>query len=139
MFAANSMLNDATVSASRLIRTGALQQLTSGDPEDVFKTEMCNQIVRLIDCNTIQYEVIKIDGFSSASSQLPQFDSDGNLISSGFDTGGVSDVILIRTVYNYPLMTPLMSQFLANHAGNTRQMMSTVVLQTEPYDYDEST
>lgn len=133
MFAASSMLQDATMSASRLIRTGQLQQMASGDPQQVFEDEMCNQIVRLINCGNIKYEVIKVDSFASVGTYQPNFDNNGDLIPAGFDIGGVNDVILVRSIYNYPLMTPVISGFLSNHVGNTRQMMASVVLQTEPY------
>ncbi|PZO82058.1 MAG: pilus assembly protein, partial [Micavibrio aeruginosavorus] len=51
------------------------------------------------------------------------------------DAGGASDVVLIRVLYNYPVMTPLMGSMLATiSTDNTRRLVSTVVLQTEPYE-----
>lgn len=136
MFAANSLLQDATGDAARLIRTGQVQQAT-GDPEDMFRDQLCVAASVFLDCSRIQYEVITFDGgFADAQENKPQFDDDGNLLSQGFDPGGVSDVVLIRTVYYYPLMTPFLGPLLADGPNQTKFMMTTMVLQTEPYEFE---
>ncbi|MCB1552101.1 MAG: hypothetical protein KDJ26_08920, partial [Alphaproteobacteria bacterium] len=56
--------------------------------------------------------------------------------SQGFDAGSVDDVILIRAVYKYPLITPLISKFMSGSDGKTRTLVSTIVLETEPYDVE---
>ena len=81
--------------------------------------------------------MIKLNGFSDFSSYPPSFDDDGNLMSNGFDAGGVDDVVLIRTAYRYPLLTPLLASAFSDSTGNTKLMMSTVVLETEPYDVEQ--
>ena len=47
------------------------------------------------------------------------------------------DVVMIRTAYQYPIMTPLFQVMLTNNNGSTRTMLSTVVLQTEPYEFED--
>ncbi len=136
MFAGMSTLDAATSTASRLIRTGQVQQY-SGDPEEMFKDMLCDRASVFLDCSKIQFEVIKLSGFSEFSSYPPSFDDEGNLMSNGFDAGGVDDVVLIRTAYKYPLLTPLMNSVFSDSAGNTKLMMSTVVLETEPYDVEQ--
>lgn len=133
MFAAMSTLDAATNTAARLIRTGQVQQ-TNGDPEQMFKDQLCAAASVFLDCDDLQYEVIKLDGFSDFDSYPPSFDEEGNLISSGFDPGEVDDVVLIRSAYKYPLMTPLLGSAFADASNNSKLMMSTVVLETEPYD-----
>lgn len=136
MYAANSLLQDSTASAARLIRTGQVQQDTT-DPEAVFHDELCRVASSFIDCNSVQYEVVALDGgFGDAEGNTPTFDENGNLLSQGFNPGGVNDVVLIRTVYRYPLMTPFIGPILADGPGQTKFMMTTMVLQTEPYEFE---
>lgn len=133
MFAATSTLDAATNDAARLIRTGQVQQ-TNGDPQDMFEDLLCQKISVFLPCSGIQYEVITMNGFSDFASYPASFDEDGNLESSGFDPGAVDDVVLIRAAYRYPLMTPLLGAVFSDGPNNTKLMVTTVVLETEPYD-----
>jgi Flp pilus assembly protein TadG len=136
MYTANSLLQDSTNSAARLIRTGQVQQ-DINDPEAMFRSELCRVASVFLDCEQVQYEVVTLEGgFGDASSNTPTFDENGNLVSQGFNPGGVSDVVLIRTVYYYPLMTPFIGTLVADGPGQTKFMMSTMVLQTEPYEFE---
>ncbi len=135
MYAANSVLQDSTNSAARLIRTGQSQQST-GDPETVFRDELCRVASVFLNCNAIQYEVMTLNGgFDDVANSPPTFDVNGNLSSSGFNPGGSNQVTLIRTVYFYPLLTPLIGTLMADGPEQTKFMMSTIVLQTEPYEF----
>lgn len=135
MFAANSMLQDATAQAARVVRTGQVQE-AAGDPEQVFRDQLCYVANIFLNCSNVQYEVVHLNSFTDAETNVPTFDVDGNLMSQGFDPGGSSDVILIRTVYRYPLMTPFIGPLLADGPNQTKFMMSTIVLQTEPYEFE---
>lgn len=131
MYTAASLLEGATGSAARLIRTGQLQQAT-GDPQDLFKDAICEYATVLIDCDQMVIEVRKMDSFADYEDMQPQYDEDGNLISGGFDAGAANDKILIRVAYRYHMMTPLIGPLLAGPT-NSRLFISTIVLQTEPY------
>jgi Flp pilus assembly protein TadG len=135
MFAANSVLQDAASQAARMIRTGQVQQSTS--PEDAFYDEMCRVASVFLSCERIQYEVVTLPGgFGDAESNPVQLDADGNLISQGFDAGGTDDVVMIHTVYHYPMLTPFLGPLFSDTAGSSKLLMSTVVIQTEPYEFD---
>lgn len=136
MFASNSVLDGATASAARLVRTGQAQQ-ASGNPADMFRDRLCQQASVLIDCSKLQYEVVQIDTFADFGNYAPSFDEEGNLESQGFSPGGVNSINLVRVAYNYPLITPLIGDLLSNMPGRKRQMISTIVLETEPYDLAE--
>lgn len=137
MFTAQSLLQESTFSAARLIRTGQLQQATGGgDPQDAFRTAVCSFAELLIPCADIQFQVQQVPSFADADDMPPLFDADGNMQNTGFDPGEENDVVLIRVVYNYPIITPLMQPVLTNTNGASRRMISTIVLQTEPYKTD---
>ncbi len=136
MFASNSVLDGATGTAARMIRTGQVQQ-SGGDPRDIFVEKLCEKSSFLLDCSRFQVEVVEMDAFSDFNSYAAEFDDDGNPQSRGFAPGGVNSVNLIRVFYRYNLATPLIGQFLATGPDNSRMMVSTVVLETEPYDLSE--
>ncbi len=135
MFTSQSLLEASTASAARQVRTGAVQE---GGGEALFRDELCDFASVLMTCNELQYQVVTMADFGEAEEfPDPTFDDDGNLEDQQFDAGGVSDVVMIRTAYQYPIKTPLFQLMLSNNSRNTRTMLSTVVLRTEPYQFEE--
>ncbi len=131
MFMSASLLEGATDSAARLIRTGQVQQ-TAGDPETMFRNALCSYAVVLIDCNTMVIEVTTLTNYADYTA--PTYDAGGNMVTSGFDAGGSNDKVLIRVAYSYSMMTPLVGTLLNGSDGATL-FVSTIVLQTEPYEF----
>lgn len=140
MFASQSLLEYGTSQGARMIRTGQVQQ---GGGEDVFRDAVCDAVSitpgrEFIPCEDIQYQVITLDSFGDAADEPPpEFDQDGNLLDQSFDAGDVNDIVMIRVAYRYKILTPLMSSLLTNNNDNSRLMVSTAVLQTEPYEFSE--
>lgn len=140
MFASQSLLEYATSQGARMIRTGQVQQ---GGGEDAFRDSVCDAVAitperGFIPCDEIQFQVQVLDDFAEAEDvDPPTFDEDGNLEDQSFDAGGVNDIIMIRVAYRYEVLTPLMGTMLSNNNDNTRFMVSTTVLQTEPYEFSE--
>lgn len=132
MFTAQSLLHESTFAASRLIRTGQVQQ--AGGDVNMFREAVCDFADVLIPCNEIQFQVREMPDFASAADDEFEIDEEGNLTDTTFDPGGASSVVVIRVVHNYRLMTPLMGSFFANKGSERRTLMSTMVLQTEPYE-----
>jgi Flp pilus assembly protein TadG len=137
MYAAASLLEGATGSAARLIRIGQIQQAEGEDPEELFREAICNYATVLISCDDVVIEVQQMASFADYEDMEPQYDEDGNLIPGGFDAGGSSDRVLIRVAYRYNMMTPFIGPLLAG-ADNSRLFMSTIVLQVEPYEFEEA-
>ena len=135
MFTAQSLLEASTAEAARQIRTGSVQQ---GGGEDEFTDVLCEFSAALIPCNQIQYQVEAMEDFGEAQ-DFPDasFDENGDLEDQGFDPGGVSDVVMIRTSYKYPIKTPMMQLMLTNNNDSNRIMLSTIVMQTEPYEFED--
>jgi len=135
MFTSQSLLEASTSQAARQIRTGAVQQ---GGGEDAFTDALCGFSAIFIPCDEIQYQVVAMENFGEAEEFPPvSYDEDGNLEDQGFDPGGVSDVVMIRTSYTYKIKTPMMQVLLTNNNDSSRIMISTVVLQTEPYEFQD--
>lgn len=132
MIANASVLEGATYDAARLVRTGQVQQ--GADPETMFRSALCDHAV-ILDCDDIQFTVTTLNTFGDAEDAVPTFDEDGNMEEEDFDAGGSGDIVMIRVSYLYEMMTPMLGQLFTNYPGRKRLMMSTVVLQTEPYEF----
>ena len=133
MYASASTLEAATGSAARLIRTGQVQ--SASDPETAFRDQICNQGLVFISCDDVSIDVLQMDSFADFADMAAEFDEDGNMTSQGFDAGGSGDRVLIRTAARYSMITPFIGNLLAG-ADNSTLFMSTIVLQTEPYEFD---
>ncbi|MCI5060851.1 MAG: pilus assembly protein [Alphaproteobacteria bacterium] len=135
VFTSQSLLEASTAEAAREIRTGAVQQ---GGGEQAFIDEVCDFAAAMIPCEDIQYQVVSFDDFGDAE-DFPdaEFDDEGNLEDQGFDPGGVNDVVMVRVAYTYPIKTPMMQMILTNNGDGNRIMLSTLVLQTEPYEFED--
>lgn len=145
-FAASTSLEGATLSASRMIKTGQAQSPPSGmTSEDVFVNSLCDEAVVFLRCQDLKYQVVLLgdnSGFSNADNITVDFDQNGDIIDANgnvgnsFNSGGISDVVLIRVIYHYEFMTPLMGMIFANNDLNAMTFISTVVLKNEPYDFE---
>ena len=133
LFASASLLEGATDSAARMIKTGELQQSGAADPEGSFRTALCQFAVVLIDCNDVIIEVSPITSFADYTG--PTLDADGNVVTSGFNAGGSNDIVMVRVAYTYTMMTPFVGPLLNGTDGETL-FVSTVVMQTEPYEFE---
>ena len=134
MFAGGNLLEGAVADAARLVRTGQIQQ--SGGTESTFRDAICDSASAIIDCTEVQFEVVPVGSgsFFDVTSLPAEFDDDGNFQGRGFDPGGVNDVMLVRAVYDYEVITPLVGDIITGGTGELR-LMSTIIFQTEPYEF----
>jgi Flp pilus assembly protein TadG len=133
MLFVQSVLDNASRDAARLIRTGQAQ--TSGSPETTFKTLLCNEVGTLIGCGKIVYQAQVFNDWGSAQTAVntpANRDANGNLIGKGFSAGTLSQIMVVTVTYNYPFFTPWIGGLLG---GGTKSglLMSTVVFRNEPY------
>ncbi|MCB1555718.1 MAG: pilus assembly protein [Alphaproteobacteria bacterium] len=132
MAASAYVLQGAVSDAARLVRTGQIQQ-AQADPEGMFFEALCDHASVLLNCDNLQYSVEPLDSFANAAQ--PDIDEDGNLQDAVFNPGGSKEVVLIRAAYRYSLMTPVIGSIFSDYSGNIRLLLSTIVLETEPYEF----
>ncbi len=137
LFVGSSTLQGAVFDAARKIRTGQVQQAEGDDPEDVFREALCAHATLFLDCDAIQYQVEPLDSFADADDEELELDDDGNLVNQPFDPGGSGDIVMIRVVYLYPMLTPVIGEFFSDYPGNKKLITATVVIETEPYEFDD--
>lgn len=135
MFAGGFVLQGSVNNAARLIRTGQLQQ-AQADPEEMFAETLCATAGILLNCGEVEYDVRTLDSFLEVDA-TPNIDEEGVMTDPEFDVGGVSDVVMVRASYLYPLMTPGISRFFSDAPGNKKLLMSTVIFETEPYEFED--
>ena len=131
MFLSASIVEGATDSAARLIRTGQIQQ-ASGDQETMFRDALCQYSTALVTCEDMIVEVQTIENYTDYTA--PVYDADGTMISQGFDPGGSNDKVIIRVAFRYTMITPIVGPILNGADGGT-QFISTIVMQSEPYEF----
>lgn len=137
MFAAGAVLEGGTGAAGRLVRTGQVQ--AEADPEGAFRDALCDHVNILMDCDDLLYEVIDLGagGFGGASVIEPDINEDGEMNPREFDPGDDESVVLIRAAYYYPILSPIFADLMSDAPNNTKLFISTIVIQNEPYQYQD--
>jgi Flp pilus assembly protein TadG len=140
VFLLSSSLDMATERAARRIRTGEVQ--TAGEGVTTFRSAVCSEMTWLSSaCATsLKVDVRKFRQFQDSNLPTPfkpcpppskgQCFDDAALL---FDHGGPTDVVIVRTFYTWPLLTPFLNQALARLDGGVAVVMSTQTFRNEPY------
>lgn len=129
---AGQVLDTATAASARLILTGQAQN--RGMAKEDFKKDVCDRIEALIDCNNLLLDVYAYDSWSDVDMSSP-VDKDKNVTASGqtFQTGSPSSIVVVRAVYQYPILVRSFGLDLADLANGKRLLVSTVAFVNEPY------
>jgi Flp pilus assembly protein TadG len=142
VFYAGQVLETATADAARLIMTGQAQK--QGLTEATFKTQLCSRLDALFNCETgVKIDVKKyawaagtdpIAQFGSANLQAP-IDEDGNLDTDdfGYTPGVQGDIVVVKVVYEWPMLMGIYGFDLATLPSGKRLLMSTAAFRNEPY------
>ncbi|WP_165361393.1 TadE/TadG family type IV pilus assembly protein [Lichenibacterium ramalinae] len=123
-----STLNEAAQAASRLIRTGSVQQ-AGGQPAP-FQAALCAKVKLLMDCAQVRYDVIAGDRFATLPIGV-QTDADSQLVNTRFVPGSAGQNVVVQVGYTRSLYFPILKDVMGHH-GNLL-ILSTVVFQNEPY------
>lgn len=130
MFFTSAVIEGATKEAARQIRTGQIQG--TADPLAAFQAELCGSLAGAIDCTEVIFSVQTFSSFSAVSMPL-DIDEEGEVVNPGFFPGGSSAVTVVRAVYRWDFLTPMMERVMpAGLAGHL--IVSTVAFQNEPYN-----
>jgi Flp pilus assembly protein TadG len=137
-----STFENAVWQASRVIRTGQLQQgtgsytgLSTDDRKAAFKVALCAKAPPFIDCNKAVVMVqSNTGGFGSIAP--PSCVKDGAIIEqskAGFDAGGASSVVLVTACYPWQFGGSLPFIKLGNLADGSLLIQASVAFRTEPF------
>ena len=120
-------LDNATLTASRLIKTGQAQQNGYGQTDIV--TQICNNVAILSGCaSSLTLTVQTVSSFACVANPSQS----GCTESSGaYSLGQGSQIQLVTATYEWPL--PSIVAMLANLPDGNHLIQSTAVFQNEPF------
>lgn len=129
------VIENGTAEASRMIRTGQVQDL--GFSKADFKAQVCGSLGAFLDCeNRLYVDVRSYDDFDDVTSTSAIGD-DGELTpevtsASSYDPGEELQVVVVRVYYDWKLFTPGISK-LADLANGRRVLSAGAAFRNEPF------
>lgn len=154
MYFAEFTLQNATIQSARSIRTGNAQLVnfataptcTGGgggsgaggsyaNASEWFKDQICCGISALLTCSNLHVNVQNYAGGFTGANFADNKDAAGNYLPvvDGYNPGNACDVVLVRATYTWTVVTPILSWFLVNMAGNAHMLSATFTFRNEPY------
>ncbi|HXD46350.1 MAG TPA: TadE/TadG family type IV pilus assembly protein [Pseudolabrys sp.] len=132
VFFAGQTLEAAVAESARLIMTGQAQNAnyTAAD----FKTQVCNRIAGLFDCNGGVYVDVKsYSTFGAISSAQPVTNNQFDASKVGYSLAGPGCIQVVSLYYQWPIYVSLLGDNLSTLNGNYRLLAATAVFKNEPY------
>jgi Flp pilus assembly protein TadG len=136
VFIVSTGLDGATAAAARQIRTGEFQNGGATSKDD-FQALVCSRLPVLPGtCSSDLYvDVRTFATFNDLSADLQQDGATFNAGNTCFSPGAARDIVMVRTYYMWPLITPGMTAAFANNSDGTKRMLTSVaVFRNEPYN-----
>lgn len=127
-FFSATMVENAIAEASRVIRTGQIQD--ESDQQAAFRKIVCEKAI-VINCEKLIMNVKSFGGYEDASlidpaSKLSSDDQD-------FDAGDASDIVVAQLAYDYHFVTPMLGRLLPGAFGDDMRISAATVIKNEPY------
>ncbi|MGO4715918.1 TadE/TadG family type IV pilus assembly protein [Bradyrhizobium sp. 2TAF24] len=142
VFFAGQMLETATQDSARLIMTGQAQTAPNGGyTQAQFKTQVCNRLAIMFDCqNKLALDIRSYSCFSTVVQPQSPIDGSGNLRTDfQFDMGSPSSVVVVRAFYPWQLFVTGLGFNIANMTGGQYLLQSSAAFRNEPYGQGSST
>ena len=135
IFMVSVSLENSTSQAARTIRTGE-QQTGSAKDAATFKTKICNGMGWLqTDCEAkLRLDVRTFASHSNTNNQgAPITAGAWNSSTPCFQTGGPTDIVLVRAYYEWTLVAPGFSKALEKLNGGKTVISAVSTFRNEPY------
>ena len=141
IFYAGQLLQTAAISASRELMTGADQQATPPVSQATYRMHVCNMPTAqvLFACPNIMVDVQSASSYNGIGSIPPitfTYNPDGSIktpTTFSYSTGNPGDILIVRVMYNWPVVAAPLMPGLANQANGSHLLIATSVFKTEPY------
>ncbi|MEP1932015.1 MAG: TadE/TadG family type IV pilus assembly protein [Roseibium sp.] len=133
VFLVNRMVDNAVISAARMIRTG--QNQSESFSADNFAKQVCDHMPPFL-CKPERFlvDVQSVDSFAKAPGADSLYDKDGNLKEKhSYQQSNAGDIVVVNVVYKWPMFTSVMNLNDMDH-GNERHLSSTMVFRNEPWE-----
>jgi len=135
VFMVSTSLEDATDRAARQIRTGEFQSSGATAKTD-FVNLVCSRMTWLsTSCAAnLSVDVRTFANFTAASQAQTITGANFNKNSTCWATGQPTDIVLVRTFYEWKLFTPMLNNALVNMGNNKRLIGAVATFRNEPYN-----
>jgi len=130
---AGQVLQTAATNAGRLILTGQAQNANYTAAQ--FKTTICASLTVMFNCaNNLYVDVESFSSFSNISLSSAT-NSNGTVNSGGFgySPGNPGDIVVVRLIYQWPIIASGLTVGLINSANSTNTLVATIAFRNEPY------
>ena len=134
VFLASQVLDSAVQDASRLILTGQAQ--SAGYHIADFRTQVCNRLFNLFNCDNLQIDVETLSTFTVtnlSASPLDPTDPKKWVLTQNFFPGTGSDIEIVRVYYKWPIILNFGGFNLATSSDGTHLLGSARVFENEPF------
>ncbi len=130
MLFSQAVLDGATRTAARMVRTGQVQG--SANPQTTFNNALCSNLSGIIACGSVVVDVESFGTFSTMNPTAVTKDKNGNVTNTSWVPGGPGVAVDVRTFYTYHFFLPFVASIL-NPGGSGVVLQSTVIFKNEPY------
>jgi Flp pilus assembly protein TadG len=131
---AQQTLQNAAVSAGRLIMTGQIQN--GNVTQSQFATDVCPMVSALFTCANLMINVQNYTAFSGASTGSPTltYNSNGTVSNSwSYSPGTAGQVMVVQLVYQWPIISGPFGYVLSNLGNGYTEMVAVSAFRVEPY------
>ncbi|MEW6640923.1 MAG: TadE/TadG family type IV pilus assembly protein [Pseudomonadota bacterium] len=133
-FFAQETLQAAAMQSGRLFMTGQAQN--SSMTQAQFLNQVCPQVQALFNCNQLMVDVQSYTSFSGANTGSPTltYNAQGQVTNNwSFSPGTQGQVVVLRLIYQWPLIGGPFQLILPNLSNGTALMMGVSAFRVEPY------
>lgn len=128
-------LETATEFTARDIRTGVFQMggaSTKGD----YKAKVCRNMswLRNLCSSKLYVETQTFDTFTTASSSAPAEPNVFDPTKTCWSPGNPEDIVLVRTYFEWPIITPLLKPVFTDYGSGARLLSSARLFRNEPFN-----
>lgn len=134
IFFANQALESAAITAGRQLMTGADQN--AGVTQSQFQQAVCANASFLFSCKDVMVDVESASAYSNINTTplTLTYDPSGKVTNSwAYSPGSAGDIVILRVMYNWPVVGAPLLPGLANQPGDQRLLVATAVFKNEPF------
>ena len=129
---AGQVLQTATTNSARMILTGQAQNSNWSLAQ--FQNDVCARLTVMFNCGAnLHVDVRSFSSFSSVN--LPSATNANGTLANNYvyQPGNPGDVVVVRLIYQWPILASALGIGLVNSAGNTHTLVATAAFRNEPY------
>lgn len=134
VFFAQQLLESVVTQSARSILTGQAQAQSLTQSQ--FAQLVCSNVAILFNCSNLMIDVQVAGAWTGANAGAPSltFDGSGNVTNSWqFNPGNQGDIVVVRVMYQWPVLMGPLGFNLANLSNGNRLIMASTAFKNEAF------